>query len=103
VDNAIKFTVKGSVEISVSVLKDEVKCVIQDTGIGIASKNVGKIFEKFQQFSKTAGPGEKGFGLGLSIAKGIIELHGGRIGIKSELGRGTRVAFLLPLFQKEEV
>ncbi len=97
VDNAVKFTEKGSVEISAAVLKGRVKCEVRDTGIGIAPRNVEKLFEKFQQFSRTAGPGEKGFGLGLSIAKGIIELHGGRIWIQSKFGKGTRAMFSLPI------
>ncbi|MFA7255329.1 MAG: PAS domain S-box protein [Candidatus Omnitrophota bacterium] len=104
VDNAVKFTPeRGTVKISMAVLKDTVECEVQDSGIGIASENLGKMFEKFQQFSRTAGPGEKGFGLGLSIAKGIMDLHGGQIWIKSELGKGTRLTFSLPLYQKEEV
>ncbi|MDD5225899.1 MAG: PAS domain S-box protein, partial [Candidatus Omnitrophica bacterium] len=100
VDNAIKFTEKGSVEISLVVLKDAVECEVRDTGIGIAPENIGKAFQKFHQFSRTPGPGEKGFGLGLSIAKGIIELHGGRIWLESELGVGTRVKFSVPVFKK---
>jgi PAS domain S-box-containing protein len=100
-DNAIKFTPEGGVvEISLTPLRDVVECEVRDSGIGIASENIGKLFEKFQQFSRTAGPGEKGFGLGLSIAKGIVELHEGRIWIKSELGKGTRAAFSLPFHQK---
>ena len=103
VDNAIKFTPsKGAVEISLSVSKEEVACEVRDTGIGIAAENLSKMFEKFQQFSRTAGPGEKGFGLGLSIAKGIVELHRGRIWVKSEPGLGTRVTFTLPLRGPDE-
>jgi PAS domain S-box-containing protein len=103
VDNAIKFTPeRGAVEVSLVMMKNEVECEIRDSGIGIAPENVKKLFEKFQQFSRTAGPGEKGFGLGLSIARGIVELHGGRIWIKSELGKGARATFSLPLFQKKE-
>jgi len=102
VDNAIKFTPKkGAVEISLNVLKNEVECEVRDTGIGVAPGNIEKMFEKFRQFSRTVGPGEKGFGLGLSISKGIIDLHGGRIWIKSELGKGTRVIFSLPFHQKK--
>jgi PAS domain S-box-containing protein len=101
VDNAVKFTEKGSVEIILSELKDVVECEVRDTGIGIAPENVAKAFEKFQQFSRTPGPGEKGFGLGLSITKGIVELHGGRIWMKSELGKGTQMTFSLPLHRKE--
>ncbi len=103
VDNAIKFTPeRGAVEVALDVLKNEVECTVWDNGIGIAPKNVTRVFEKFEQFSRADGPGEKGFGLGLSIARGIIELHGGRIWIKSELGKGTRVTFSLPLYQKKE-
>lgn len=97
VENAFKFTEKGVVEISLGVLKGEVECTVRDTGMGIAPENIEKIFEKFQQFSRTAGPGEKGLGLGLSIAREIIRLHGGRIWARSELGKGTRITFTLPL------
>ncbi len=104
VDNAIKFTPRsGAVEILLIVLKDVVECEVRDTGIGIAPENIARTFETFQQFSRTAGPGEKGFGLGLSIAKGIIEMHGGQIWLKSELGKGTQVIFSLPLHQRGKV
>ena len=103
VDNAVKFTERGSVEISLALLQNTVECEVRDTGIGIAPENVSKLFEKFQQFSRTIGPGEKGFGLGLSIVKGIIEMHGGQIWVQSELGKGTCVTFSLPLYQKKEV
>ena len=103
VDNALKFTAKGSVEISLIPLKKEVECTVRDTGIGITPENVKKLFEKFQQFSRIAGPGEKGFGLGLSIAKGIVELHKGRIWAHSELGQGTSVTFALPLAKKRGI
>jgi signal transduction histidine kinase len=84
------------------VSKNEVECEVWDTGIGIAPENITKAFEKFQQFSRKDGPGEKGFGLGLSIAKGIVELHGGRIWIEGGLGKGTRATFSLPLYQGKE-
>ncbi|OGX14274.1 MAG: hypothetical protein A2Y01_04895 [Omnitrophica WOR_2 bacterium GWC2_44_8] len=58
-----------------------------------ASANV---FDKFQQFGREYGPGQKGVGLGLAITKGIIELHKGRIWIESEFGKGTKVSFSLP-------
>ena len=99
VDNAIKFTPeKGAVAIAIVALEKEVQCEVRDTGVGVTPENLPKVFEKFQQFSRTAGPGEKGFGLGLSIVKGIIEMHGGRVWIESEPGKGTRVIFTLPLF-----
>jgi PAS domain S-box-containing protein len=103
VDNAIKFTPGGgTVKISLAVLKDSVECEVRDNGVGIAHENINKVFEKFQQFSRIAGPGEKGLGLGLSIVRDIIGIHGGQIWIKSELGRGTQVTFSLPLYRKKE-
>ncbi|MFH0984054.1 MAG: PAS domain S-box protein [Candidatus Omnitrophota bacterium] len=103
VDNALKFTAgKGTVEVFLTARKRDVECEVRDSGIGIAPEHLGRLFEKFQQFARTVGPGEKGFGLGLSIAKGIIDLHGGRIRVQSKLGQGTRVAFLLPLYSTEE-
>ena len=104
VDNAIKFTPEnGCVQISVAAQKDYVECSVEDNGLGISNENMLKLFEKFQQFSRTAGPGEKGFGLGLSIVKGIIDMHGGRSWAQSELGKGTRVTFSLPRRDPEAV
>jgi PAS domain S-box-containing protein len=102
VDNALKFTEKGLIEIAVVLRENEVACTVRDTGIGIAPENVNKLFEKFQQFSRRDGPGEKGFGLGLSIAKGIVELHQGHIGAQSKLGQGTSITFVLPLDEKRK-
>jgi two-component system sensor histidine kinase VicK len=103
VDNAIKFTPEGgTAHIFLTASKDGAVCEVRDTGVGIARENLNKAFEKFQQFSRQAGPGEKGFGLGLPIAKGIIELHKGRIWIKSRLGKGTRVMFSLPLHRRKK-
>lgn len=96
IDNAIKFTKEGHIEISVREKDDTVECSICDTGIGISKENLPKLFSKFQQFGRMTGPGEKGTGLGLSIAKGIVDLHGGKIGLESELGKGTKVIFILP-------
>jgi PAS domain S-box-containing protein len=102
VDNAIKFTPEGgTVDLSVTVLEDVAECEVRDTGIGIAPENIAKAFEKFQQFSRTAGPGEKGFGLGLSIVKGIIASHGGKVWLTSELGKGTQVTFTLPFHPRK--
>ncbi len=96
VDNAIKFTEKGSICISVKEHENEVECSVEDTGSGIAQENIPRLFEKFQQFSRMAGPGEKGLGLGLAIVKGIMDMHHGRIWAKSELGKGTHITFVIP-------
>ena|GEM_PF-995590 len=96
VGNALKFTETGSIEVSLEDKGDEVKCIVADTGRGIAEKDLPKVFDKFMQFGRTAGGGEKGTGLGLSIAKGLIELHNGKMWVESELGKGTRFCFIIP-------
>ena len=70
---------------------------------GIAKEDLPRVFSKFQQFGRTAGPGEKGTGLGLSITKAIVELHKGKIWIDSELGKGTKVTFSLPKYNTQEL
>ncbi len=102
IDNAIKFTQRGFVEISAQEKDNFVECTVQDTGVGISQEDFPKIFEKFQQFGRAAGPGEKGTGLGLSIAKAIIELHGGKISVESQEGKGTKFIFTLPRYTKED-
>lgn len=102
--NAIKFTKEGFIEISAIEKENETECSVSDTGLGISKENLPKIFDKFQQFGRVTGPGgEKGTGLGLSIAKGIVELHKGRIWIESQLGKGTRFIFTLPKYTAEAI
>ncbi|MFA5147295.1 MAG: CHASE domain-containing protein [Candidatus Omnitrophota bacterium] len=97
--NAVKFTEKGHIVIAAGISDNEVRCSVADTGIGIAGENMPKLFNKFQQFGRTAGRGEKGTGLGLSIAKRIIEMHNGKMWAESEPGKGTKFTFTLPLGQ----
>lgn len=96
INNALKFTPKGQIIVSVKEKENEVECSVIDSGIGIAEENLSKMFEKFQQIGRFPGPGEKGTGLGLSIAKGIIELHNGRIWVESGLNKGSKFSFTLP-------
>lgn len=70
---------------------------VSDTGPGIAQTEIGKLFNKFQQLSSAARSEKKGSGLGLVIVKGIVEAHGGQVGIFSEEGKGTTFYFFLPL------
>ncbi len=102
VGNACKFTDKGCIEISAVLNATHVECSIQDTGIGIASQDLPRLFSKFDQISRQAGPGEKGTGLGLAITKGIVELHDGQIHVESVLGKGTKVTFTLPKYTISE-
>ncbi|MFA6431225.1 MAG: ATP-binding protein [Candidatus Margulisiibacteriota bacterium] len=95
--NAIKFTEKGEIELKVEERENELVCSIRDTGRGIAEGDLPKLFNKFEQLNRTAGPGEKGTGLGLVIAKGIVEKHSGKIWVESLPGVGSTFSFSLPL------
>ncbi|MCX6695529.1 MAG: PAS domain S-box protein [Candidatus Altiarchaeota archaeon] len=97
VDNAIKFTpYGGSVELAVRRNVDKVVIEVRDTGIGIPKGSIDKVFDRFYQADSSHKRGYKGVGLGLSICKSIVELHGGSIKIISKLGNGTTVIVKLP-------
>jgi signal transduction histidine kinase/CheY-like chemotaxis protein len=94
VGNAIKFTPEGgSVKLGCRVEEGQVAIYVADTGPGISPEHLPRIFDRFWQAQ--AG-GQKGVGLGLSIAKGLVEAHGGRLRVESELGRGATFVFTLP-------
>src|SRR5215831_5985323 len=95
--NAIKFTRQGRVEIDVSLDDEWLTYRVTDTGIGIPKDEVEHIFDEFRQVDTTITKEYGGTGLGLSITKRLVELHGGRIGVESELGKGSRFFFALPL------
>jgi signal transduction histidine kinase len=97
-DNALKFTREGSIEIYVlEEGRRQVACRVSDTGPGLAPEFLSKLFHKFQQAPGEEAGGAKGTGLGLAISKGIVELHGGRIWAESQPGQGTRFTFTLPV------
>ncbi len=96
-NNAAKFTPEGGrIEIIVKDEKDAARISVIDSGPGIAPEDIPKLFQKFQQLKRTHGPGARGTGLGLSIVKSLVELHGGEIAVKSELGKGSEFIFRLP-------
>ena len=104
ISNGLKFTpAGGSVEVECKAEPKEVQLSVSDTGRGIAEQNMPMLFEKFAQFGRNVGPGEKGTGLGLAICKGIVELHKGRIWAKSQQGKGTVFTFALPWLGPHEV
>jgi signal transduction histidine kinase len=93
--NAVKFTrTDGQVEIRVVHRDAMMAFEVRDTGPGIASDELPHVFDRFWQARKTA---RGGVGLGLAIAKGIVEAHGGSINVTSEPGRGSCFAFTLPV------
>ena len=98
ISNAVKFTDKGSVTCKVFKEKDEIVVSISDTGIGIAPEDFGAVFEQFKQVGgDTLTDKPKGTGLGLPICKEIVEHHGGRIWLESEIGKGSTFSFALPV------
>jgi signal transduction histidine kinase len=100
VGNAIKFTDVGSVRIVAGSTDGAFEVSVVDTGPGIASEHHARIFEEFQQVDNTDTRRKGGTGLGLSISKRIVELHGGRIWVESELGKGSAFRFTLPIKAK---
>ena len=94
--NAVKFTPAGGrIEVRAAEVDGEIHVTVADTGPGIAAEDVERIFEEFQQTDVGAGKRE-GTGLGLALSKRLVELHGGRIWVESELGAGSRFVFTLP-------
>jgi CheY-like chemotaxis protein len=94
--NAVKFTSKGKITIGIEDLLGEVKCYVSDTGEGIYPEESEKIFEEFYRIGDSLEGRPRGSGLGLSICKNIVEAHGGRIWVESELGKGSTFYFMLP-------
>jgi len=95
--NAVKFTPDGgTINVQAHRGDGEVQVSVGDTGIGIAPEDQAKVFDEFQQVGKASDRSREGTGLGLTLAKRFIELHGGRIRIDSEVGKGTTFTFVLP-------
>lgn len=96
ISNAIKFTQEGTITVSVLKKDKEAELAVKDIGVGIARDEIQNLFTKFRQLQQSPTKHE-GTGLGLVIAKGIIEAHGGKIWVESEIGSGTKFYFTLPL------
>ncbi|MGE5415898.1 MAG: ATP-binding protein [Acidobacteriota bacterium] len=96
--NAVKFTEMGHVVCRVQEVSEGVLISVIDTGVGIDAQEQEYVFDKFRQVGgDTLTDKPKGTGLGLAICKQIIEMHGGRIWVESQLGRGSNFSFILPL------
>ncbi len=93
--NAIKFTPEGKdIKLRVQTLKEFVQFIIEDSGPGLSREQIPQVFDRYWQARSTS---KLGAGLGLSIAKGIVEAHGGKIWVESEEGQGAKFFFTLPL------
>lgn len=97
IDNACKYTpAAGRIEVSTSNLGDQLELRVRDSGVGIAESELERVFERFYRAKSARGNDLDGTGLGLPIARAIVEAHGGRIWIESELGVGSCVIVRLP-------
>ena len=106
IGNAIKFTPEGGRVIVSARLSDRIRNAVgisvHDTGIGIPEDQFEKVFEKFHQVESPLHHSASGTGLGLAITKGLVEAHQGQIWVESELGKGSRFTFTLPLSKGEK-
>ena len=95
--NAVKFTPEGGrVGLTATVADGVITIAVSDTGIGIAPEDQAAIFEEFRQVGREDARKQEGTGLGLTLAKKFVELHGGRIGVQSQMGQGSTFSFTLP-------
>ncbi|MDD5084454.1 MAG: ATP-binding protein [Candidatus Omnitrophica bacterium] len=102
--NAIKFTPSnGKIKVSCKKEREGLTFSVADTGVGISEQDLRYVLEPFYQVDGSSRRRYGGLGLGLTITKEIVELHGGRIWIQSKLGEGTQVFFFLPYKPKEEI
>ncbi len=97
VSNALKFTEKGWVDISTKYEKGKFHITVSDSGIGIPSEEIPRIFERFYTVDKARSRMQGGTGLGLSIVKHIVQLHQGEIKVESRLGEGSKFTIILPV------
>ncbi len=101
--NAVKFTPDGGwIGVTARRADGEIQVSVRDTGIGIAPADQATVFEEFRQVGKASDRSREGTGLGLTLAKRFVELHGGRIWFESELGKGTTFTFALPVVPERE-
>jgi len=101
--NALKFTPQGEVRLAAALDHGRVRVSVRDTGIGIAEGDIPLLFEEFSQVGSAdyARPGSSG--LGLSIVRQLVSLHGGQVQVRSEQGRGSTFSFSLPLYDEGEI
>lgn len=97
IDNAIKYTTAGDIKVSLEAVETAVRISVADTGIGIPSDQIKRIFERFYRVDRARSRATGGTGLGLSIVKHIVEAHGGSVTVESALNRGSTFTVELPI------
>ena len=102
-NNAIKFTEKGRINYGYNLSNAEVEFFVKDTGIGIGKESINSIFDHFVKEDRGPSKLSEGSGLGLSIAKGMIEIIGGKIRVESEIGVGSCFFFTIPVMNRTEL
>ena len=103
VGNAIKFTDAGAVAIKAEAKDGSFYVSVRDTGPGISTADQAKLFQEFQQADNAITKKKGGTGLGLAISKRIVEMHGGKIWVESQVGQGSTFAFTLPVVVERQV
>ena len=99
--NAVKYTDQGWISVSLTSLGEVVRLDVADSGIGIATEDQSRIFERFYRADTPVMEGRGGTGLGLAITKQLVELHGGRVWVKSDLSAGSTFTIILPSVAQE--
>ena len=94
--NAAKYTLRGSISVAVRAEPEHCSITMRDTGVGISAEDLDRLFERFYRADNVRGRSVEGTGIGLSLVRGLVELHRGTIEIDSELDRGTTVLIRLP-------
>ncbi|MCL4365678.1 HAMP domain-containing histidine kinase [Patescibacteria group bacterium] len=103
IDNALKYTEKGGVTVTVGQEGEFVVVAVKDTGIGITEEELPKIFTKFYRSGNILVYNRIGIGLGLYLGKQIIELHGGQMTVKSVAGQGSTFSFTIPVAKQDSI
>lgn len=92
----MKFTEQGSVSVEAAAVREGTEIVVKDTGIGISSHDVERIWDRFFKVDRVRSRSEVGTGLGLAIVKELVELHQGTVTVKSEVNKGTAFTIWFP-------
>ncbi len=101
-DNALQYTGSGGVvDVSLTTWDGEALLVVSDTGDGIPTRDLARVFERFYRVDSARSRATGGTGLGLAIVKHVVESHGGSVEVESELGAGSRFSVRLPLTGEE--